>query len=190
MCAETVRYWRNRHGWGLAGLFSARIALAVCLLCVVWVGTSKAEVVLFQTDSSEYPMIARAWIVGDDGVLWQASGEKDPGLPSELDMVAVETFPEIVELAKPKYPEKAKELGIEGAVTVMALIDSSGQVVKVRVAKAPDPDHGMSEAAAEAVKAGKFKAATIGGKSVTCWISLCMEFVLNDKDSSGAVKPE
>jgi TonB family protein len=190
MCAETVRYWSNRHGVGLVGFLSARIALAVCLLCGVWVGTSSAEVVLFQTDSSEYPIIARAWIVGDDGVLWDVSGEKDPALPSELDMVAVETFPEIVELAKPKYPDKAKELGIEGAVTVMALIDSSGQVVKVRVAKAPDPDHGMSEAAAEAVKAGKFKAATSDGKPVACWISLSMEFSLGDKENSGVVKPE
>ncbi len=169
--------------------FGGGLALAAGLLWLMAWPVSGTDMVLFQADSSEYPIIARAWIVGDS-VRWEASGDKTSKLPSESDLVAVETFPQIVELPKPKYPKQARELGIEGTVMVKALIDTSGQVVKVKVAKAPDPDHGLSEAAVEAVKAGKFMPATNGGKPIACWIALPLEFKLDDENNSKAATTE
>lgn len=73
------------------------------------------------------------------------------------------------------YPPEAKRLGIEGAVRIKLGIDEKGNVVQVKVVERGG--HGFDEAAAKAVKQGKFKPAmTSDGRAVPCNIIWTFRF--------------
>jgi protein TonB len=73
------------------------------------------------------------------------------------------------------YPAEAKRLGIEGAVRIKLGIDEKGNVVRVSVVDRAG--HGFDDAAAKAVKQGKFKPAmTSDGRAVPCNIIWTFRF--------------
>jgi protein TonB len=78
---------------------------------------------------------------------------------------------------EPVYPRLALATGLEGTVTVSALVDRCGNVRDVILVQ--PSEHGCLDVAAEyAVRQWKFKAARYHGKPVPMWVDLTFEFIL------------
>lgn len=82
-------------------------------------------------------------------------------------------------LANLVYPEHAKLYGLEGQVTVIAVVDEQGEVVDVRVTKGLGL--GCDEAAIAAVKATKFMPGGNDDQAVQCEVIFNVEFKLDEK---------
>lgn len=79
--------------------------------------------------------------------------------------------------SKIKYPEAAKNQGIEGKVYILAFINESGNVDNAKVIKGIGG--GCDEVALEAVKQTKFKPGRHNGKPVKVQVSIPIKFKLN-----------
>ena len=73
--------------------------------------------------------------------------------------------PEIMISTEPKYPEFAKQEGIEGLVILKLIIDTDGSVIKVTVIKSLK-EYGFDEEAIKAVKKWKFSKCSVKGTPV------------------------
>lgn len=98
--------------------------------------------------------------------------------------VAVEEMPEPIGgmytiQSKIKYPESAKNQGIEGKVFIQAFIDEIGNVEEAKVIKGAG--YGLDEAALEAVKQTKFTPGKQKGKPVKVQVSIPIIFKLESK---------
>ncbi|NOX67357.1 MAG: TonB family protein [Chlorobi bacterium] len=80
-------------------------------------------------------------------------------------------------MANLKYPEHAKLYGLEGYVTLVARVDSTGKVKEVNVLRGLGL--GCDEAAIEAVKATKFLPGQINDKAVESNVLFKIPFVLS-----------
>ena len=78
---------------------------------------------------------------------------------------------------KARYPDIAREAGIEGMVIVRAFIDNKGIVREVKI-QLGIPNTGLNEAAMSAVKKTRFKPAKQRDKPVGVWISIPITFKL------------
>ena len=76
----------------------------------------------------------------------------------------------------PRYTELARRARISGTVLLRAVIDKDGRVSDIKVRK-PLP-MGLTESAIEAVQQWEFKAATLGGKPVSVFYELSVQFQL------------
>ncbi len=89
-----------------------------------------------------------------------------------------------------EYPEAAKKAGIEGKVTIEALVGKDGRVQKVQVYKS---DNDLLEAeAVRVMKAARFTPAKQSGKPVMVWITRTINFKLgtgNDGNKYDADDP-
>lgn len=81
---------------------------------------------------------------------------------------------------RPKYPEIAQEAGIEGTVVVQVFVDENGLVDEAVILQGV-PNSELDEAAAEAIKAVRFDPAKQKGKPVGVWISIPVNFRLDNK---------
>jgi TonB family protein len=81
-----------------------------------------------------------------------------------------------------RYSDIAKEAGIEGTAIIQAYVDSKGRVQHTKVLKGI-PYTGLDEAAADAVRRTGFEPAKHQGKNVGVWISIPINFRLDDKPS-------
>lgn len=104
----------------------------------------------------------------------------DNSLPGPDDFVSVDTYPEMMTSDRPEYPASAKEAGIEGVVWVMALVDSTGTVLEVRVKKSSGTP-ALDDSATKAAGRARFKPATADGKPVAVWVSFSYDFKLDGK---------
>ncbi len=101
--------------------------------------------------------------------------EKDP---SPDDFVDVSEEPHPIEPIEKLivYPEVARRSGLEGKVTVQALIAKDGTVEKVEVLKS---DYDLfKEAAIDAMKRAKFTPARQNGTPLKIWTTLTINFKL------------
>lgn len=98
-----------------------------------------------------------------------------PGRPSAF--AAFEKAPEVRHLAKPVYPDLARQAGIEGIVQILVTIGVDGKVVDARVA-ASDVTRAMDRAALEAAWKCEFRPAEQAGKKVQVTVMLPFEFRL------------
>ncbi|HKJ68104.1 MAG TPA: energy transducer TonB [bacterium] len=78
-----------------------------------------------------------------------------------------------------KYPEIAKEAGVEGTVIVQAFINQEGSVEEVVIVKGV-PKTGLNEAAIEAVQRTKWKPAKQRDRAVGVWYSIPIVFRLKN----------
>lgn len=78
----------------------------------------------------------------------------------------------------PPYPEKARQRGIEGHVTLKVKITTSGAVERVRVVDA-EPKGVFEESAVDTVKQWQFAPAMYEGKPVEVWVDLPMRFTIS-----------
>jgi protein TonB len=101
--------------------------------------------------------------------------EKDP---SPDDFIDVSEEPHEVQPIEKliQYPEVARRSGLEGTVTVQALINTDGSVAKVEVLKS---DYDLfKDAAIEAMKKAKFTPARQNGTPLKIWITRKIIFKL------------
>lgn len=101
----------------------------------------------------------------------------------ETYLLAAEVMPEIVGgfnaiIEKLKYPQEAKQAGIQGKVFVLALIDEEGNVDGAKVIKGIG--YGCDEAALNAVKSVKFTPALTSGKPVKVQVTIPIFFKLEN----------
>ncbi|MCD6447310.1 MAG: energy transducer TonB [Candidatus Marinimicrobia bacterium] len=79
-----------------------------------------------------------------------------------------------------KYPDSAKQAGIEGQVILQCFIDDKGAVQEINIIKGMDFP-GMNDAAINAVKKTKFKPAVQRDRNVGVWIAIPVTFKLNTR---------
>jgi len=79
----------------------------------------------------------------------------------------------LISSAPPIYPPLARSQGVEGDVTLDALIDETGRVTKIKTISGPEL---LQEAAAAAVRQWKYEPATLGGKAVPMHITVTVKF--------------
>lgn len=72
---------------------------------------------------------------------------------------------ELIEGAQPRYPQAARDAGLEGDVTLVYTVTASGQVTDVSVLEA-DPPEVFDAAALEAVRTWRYRPLRRGGEPV------------------------
>jgi protein TonB len=77
----------------------------------------------------------------------------------------------------PRYPERARLRGAEGAVDVRVTVLPTGAAGEARVLGAQDPD--LAAAALEAGRAARFRPARRGGAPVASELTVRVRFVLD-----------
>lgn len=78
---------------------------------------------------------------------------------------------------RPKYPQYAKEKGIEGTVIVQVFVNKKGRVTETTILNG-FPNSGLDEAAIKAIRKTRFRPAKQRGESVGVWISIPINFRL------------
>jgi len=73
---------------------------------------------------------------------------------------------QVLKEIQPKFPERAKKLGISGYVKVMIVIDVYGDVAQANVMTLDPPGYGLETEALKAVRQWKFSPAQLGGYPV------------------------
>jgi TonB family protein len=86
-----------------------------------------------------------------------------------VDLASVAEPPLALKTVDPVYPPSAQRLGVEGSITVNALIDEKGNVIDTGILKGIQDDKGLGKAAETAVKKWKFRPAKKGGVDVKVW---------------------
>jgi len=76
---------------------------------------------------------------------------------------------------QPEYPNAARQLKIQGAVELEAMVNAAGDVEKVNIVSGNPV---LTRPAAEAVKKWKFKQFTIDGKAVSADVPVTINFKL------------
>ncbi len=89
----------------------------------------------------------------------------------------VEKKPEPIYIPQPKYPERARQAGIEGQVVVKALLNIDGTVMDVEVLKSSGND-ALDEAAVSAARQARFTPAMQRENPVRVWVSIPFNFKL------------
>jgi TonB family protein len=80
---------------------------------------------------------------------------------------------------RPIYPQAMRDAGIDGVVSLNALIDAEGKVASVRVTGSPaHPD--LAKAAIEAVKQWQFSSTLLNGEKVEVLMTVTVAFTLQD----------
>ena len=98
-----------------------------------------------------------------------------------VDLIEVDKPPSVVKRAEPVYPQAALRLGVEGVITVNALIDETGKVVDTGILRGIKDDRGLGKAAQTAVKKWKFDPARKNGVNVKVWMPVVIVFKLGDE---------
>lgn len=97
-------------------------------------------------------------------------------LPERGKFVPHDTEPLEIHSPRPVYPEMAVMAGVDGRLTVLALIGKDGRVLRAEVLR---PVPMLDEAALEAVRQWRFSPALDQGRPVAVWISIPVVFTLH-----------
>jgi protein TonB len=106
----------------------------------------------------------------------QLRAEDEDELPLPTEEYLVSKMPELIEDIRVPYPPEAKKRNVEGAVLVDILIDAAGRVREAVFVEGPG--FGLNEAALEAVKRFRFRAAEVDGQPVAVRIRYAYRFVI------------
>ncbi len=89
----------------------------------------------------------------------------------------VEIKPQPIDIPVPKYPEMARNAGIEGQTVVEALVNTDGTVGEARVLKSSG-NQSLDASAIEAAMRARFTPARQRDKPVRVWVSIPFRFTL------------
>jgi TonB family protein len=108
----------------------------------------------------------------------KTTGFKTEYAPGEEAPVAVITaYPKVLKRINADYPERMKELGIEGKVDLELTVSSAGKVVAAKVVKSLHPE--LDKVALAAVRQMLFSPALMGRTPVQVKINYTYTFVLD-----------
>ena len=108
--------------------------------------------------------------------------DSDVGTVSIQDEVfsadVVQEKPELLSAPELAYPVPLKQAGIQGVVTVQAIIDTAGRVepASVRILESANP--GFDQAARDYVLKARFRAARVHSHAVRVMVQLPVQFAL------------
>jgi TonB family protein len=100
----------------------------------------------------------------------------EPGEDDHPQVAPDRTGPVLIERANPVYPEEARVAGIGGTVSLEIIVAEDGGVASVKVVKGAG--YGLDEAALEAARHFKFKAATDHGQPVVSAVAFDQRFTV------------
>jgi len=138
----------------------------------------RADVTSWRTDAGDRP-----GVVGDDVklIVVDPPDKNGPDVPVWLRGVDVTIEysqpPRLLEQARPRYPEIARESGVEGDVVLFVYIDESGAVRNAVVQSSPGLP-ALDEEARKAAMKCTFQPAEQQGKPVGVWYNIVMQFRL------------
>ena len=98
-----------------------------------------------------------------------------------VDLASVAEPPRTLKTVDPVYPLSAQRAGVEGSITVNALIDEKGNVIDTSILKGIQDDKGLGKAAEAALKKWKFQPAMKGGVNVKVWKPFVIVFKTANK---------
>jgi protein TonB len=90
----------------------------------------------------------------------------EQSMDQAFSLAEIDQKPRPIIQAAPLYPAEMRGKKIEGVVTLIFVVDSSGKVIQPRVEKSSHP--AFEKPALEAVKQWKFEPAVKGGQRVSC----------------------
>jgi TonB family protein len=90
-----------------------------------------------------------------------------------------DTPPTLVRRVEPEYPSMVKEMQINCQVTLNALIDETGSVIRTEILKPADNPYGFERVAQDAVMKWKYKPAIKEGVFVKVWMPIVLSFMTN-----------
>ena len=88
-------------------------------------------------------------------------------------------LPKVKKQTDPKYTKAAMDLGVQGDVTLQAIVGVDGKVEKVRVKEGVHPE--LDRQAIEALKAWQFEPARLYLEPVRAMVEVQMSFLLRGK---------
>jgi len=100
----------------------------------------------------------------------------------------VDMHPVALSPIKPVYPEKGAELGVDGKVVLLLLIDETGVVKEVSVVEA-DPEGIFEESALAAFREARFAPAQKNGRAVKSRVLIRVTYELNDRKKPVMTQP-
>ena len=113
-------------------------------------------------------------ILGWKGVFWLALAMVSRGVAQEPKKVTkIEGLNAATPKVQPEYPAMAKQLKIEGAVELEAVVAESGAVEKVNIVSGNPV---LTRPAVDAVKRWKFAPFTADGKVVKALVPISLSF--------------
>jgi TonB family protein len=122
---------------------------------------------------------ATTWTRPPDVALAPPGGCREPS-HTPFPAYGTERVPPLVPVAVtkigPAYPSDAREAGVDGTVTVAALVCEHGRVVDARVV---DSIPMLDPAAVEAVRQWEFRPPLVHGKPVAAWTTIPVKFSLH-----------
>ena len=86
-----------------------------------------------------------------------------------LPLEEVDIQPRPIKIVEPKYPELAKQMGLEGTVVVNALISENGDVLRAEILRGIKNGAPLEQAALAAIRQWKFSPAVKNGVKVKVW---------------------
>lgn len=96
--------------------------------------------------------------------------------PASTDWRGTELLMRIVTTAKPRYPERLRELGIEGSVVVRFAVDTAGRVDTKSAQVLSSTNPLFSKAVLDALEGFRFKPAEVGTRRVAALAEMPFEF--------------
>lgn len=91
-----------------------------------------------------------------------------------IDLPMPDTAPRPLKTKPPRYPSKLREQGVSGAVILTVIIEDTGRVSSVEVAKASRDE--FREPAIHAVREWTFEPAKLKGQAVRARVSIPLSF--------------
>lgn len=95
----------------------------------------------------------------------------------------VDTPPALIKKIEPVYPPSARSLKIEGTVMINVLISEKGDVVKTEIIRGMQEEYWFNQATQRAVRAWKFRPATVNGNKVKVWMPFAIQFKAQEPSS-------
>ena len=103
--------------------------------------------------------------------------EKDYAPGDDAPLAVITSMPRVLEQVVPEYPDRMKELGVEGKVILALLIGAQGEVVESTVETSLHPM--LDQAAQVAAQKMRFSPALVNDTPVRVKISYTFSFVLD-----------
>ncbi len=88
----------------------------------------------------------------------------------------VDEIPKALEKVAPVYPDIAREAGVDGRVTVLALVGKDGRVLDAQIVKSIPM---LDQAALDCVRKWKFRPAQAEGQPAAAWVEVPVLFSLD-----------
>jgi protein TonB len=98
--------------------------------------------------------------------------------PDFVPSYRITEMPKPIKIVKVKYPEQARQAGIEGRVQLKLYLNQEGRVIKVEVVKGVDPE--LDEAARGAAIDFLFTPAKVDGLAVPAAISFAYNWEITN----------